>query len=309
MKNMKRPYQGRISVWLVWLACLAWFAGGGAALTAQEASHVLGTTMVLAPGTVPVLAEPASGARQVAVLEIPDDERVITVLATVPEPYRRSRDRYVLVDLAGAGTPSGGYRYGWVAADRFSDGALPRTEVMPDAGSRGVVLHRAPARGEDPLEIFYIELQSGMSVSLGMRDHETRVLSLLQESGVLVTSVGTGPGNPQLVYLRRVSDGSLLYGGYTWTLVDFIREDRYVRVMPWDRPEDAPGFQENPPVEILQGEPYRFSERRIAEYRRLLEQTRGDRYENVRIVPQVWLDTVTGDQGEIEYIIQRHVVQ
>lgn len=294
---------------------LVWFAGGWAALTAQDVSEVLGTTMVLAPGTVPVLAEPDSGAREVALLEIAEGAMEITVLATIPEPFRRSRERYVLVDLVDAGRSGEASlrfrdkRYGWVAADRFSTGALPHTEVMPCEGSRGVVLHRAPGLGEEPLRMFHLDLESGRSTVLGTRFHETRVLSLLQTSGVLVTSVGTGPGSPQLVYLIRVSDGSRLFGGYTWMLIDFIREDRHVRVMPWDNIEDAPGYLENPPAEVLTRDPYRFDERRITEYRQLLEKTRNDRFQTVVIVPQVWLDTLTGEFGEIEYLTDVYLEQ
>ena len=317
-------------------------ASGTAAPTSASAgpataSSVLGVAMTIGRGLTPVLAEPRRGAPVVARLV---GTQLIRALATEPGLYRPASRRWVLVDLAGARTtgpedthaslpgtgegsasafPPRTYRYGWVALERLGSGEPPRTEALLNGSrpgtspgsvsSTGVLLHHPPERGEQPRQMFYLDIRSGSELPLGLRYFESRIIAILQESKVLVMSMGTGPGNPQPIDLINLSDGTALYSGYTWSLHDAIREDRYIRVIPGKTLRDAPGYLEDPHPTVLEDEPYLFGPEQLEEYRDLWETAQDKWYESIRIIPQVWLDTHTGEMSTVEFTISRYVEQ
>lgn len=218
------------------------------------------------------------------------------------------QEGWVLVETNGIPGVSRGHRYAWVSLQEIHSEEIPRMEALHHRRKPRVVLHRAPERGEDPVMMFYLDTRTGSAVAIGRRDHESRVHDLLSETDVIVTSMGTGRENPVWIEITTLPGRDVVYSGYAWGVTDYIREGRYVRVMPWDSLKEAPGYVEDPPIEVLSRDPYRFSEEQRAEYRELRGAV-SDPMHSVRVVPERWLDTLTGEFGEIRYSAYLYVEQ
>lgn len=189
----------------------------------------------------------------------------------------------------------GAYRYGWVAIEDLAvRGRLEYTGV-PNRYRPRVLLIREPRYDEDPAEILYLDLPSGEARGIMEYGHEVQLQAMLEEREVLAVSVGTGPGSPRLIRLVDLDKAETIFLGHTWTLRDFIRDGRFVRVIPARPYRDAPGYLVDPDRAVLTEEPYRFSPEQLAEFDRMAREADGDQWITVHIVPERWLDIDTGD--------------
>lgn len=271
-----------------------------------EVTAVFGTIMQSGPGRTPVRLAPDAAAPAVGTIY---GIQRLPALASAADEDSHQRHRWALVDLAGARGTEGLPPFGWA---RMSDPAHsqspPPVEIVVNRVHPRVLLHRAPELGEEPLPVFYIDLETGEQTIVTTRYHESRIVGFLQESEVLVTSVGTGRNFPEPIFLSDAVTGETLFFGRTWELNEAIRDERYVRVIPvepgqsW---ESAPGYRRQPPESILRGTPWFFDDARLEHYQSELESIRGIGGFSLHIVPHVWIDTVTGQVGHVEFSVER----
>ena len=332
MRYRKKSVSFEVSAAVLAVVVLVLLAGIGLETVAARdevpeesaVTALFGTTMQSGPSRTPVRLAPDAVA--VAAGSIYGIQR-LPVLASVvdEEPHQpHQRHRWALVDLAGVRGSAGLPPFGWVSMrDLRAPGETGERSSAPasrDPASQNpveiavnrfrprVLLHRAPVLGEEPLPVFYIDLETGEQTIVTTRYHESRIVAFLPESEVLVTSVGTGLNFPEPIFLSHADTGETFFSGYTWELFDAVGDERYVRVIPaepgqsW---ESAPGYRREPPEAILRGTPWFFDDARLEHYRSELARIRGNTGFSLHIVPHVWIDTVTGEVGPVEFSVER----
>ncbi|TVR67928.1 MAG: hypothetical protein EA427_12000 [Spirochaetaceae bacterium] len=299
---------------LLWCFCAA--LAGVAVLAAEDGgdptlSSVMGTLTRTGPGPIPVRAVPDMDAVPLGELQGMQHVVVVPVVAS-GQAYRQPE--WALVHLSGARASTGEQQFGWVplaALDSLPDSSVPVESFVSRVYPR-VILYRDPAVGEESVPVFYLDLETGRETIVTRYSRESRMVTFLQESEVLITSAGTGPGSPEIIGLTDARTGRFLFGGYTWSLHDAVREDRYVRVIPvppgrsW---EETPGIREEPAPSILRGPPWSFTPEQLEEYEALRQRAGTDPALSVWVVPQVWVDTLTGETGPVGFSVQSRFEQ
>lgn len=288
----------------------------GSADTGSLTAGAMGVPMRIGPGRTPLRREPRQNAEPVG--ELVGFQSVLAVPA-VPSGEVYRDPEWALIDLAGTRGDRGSLRFAWVPMSAlraesgyaFDPGRTPPEFFLNHHHSR-VLLHREPFPGEAAAPVFYVDLETGAEQYVTRRRRESRIVTLLQASEILVTSAGTGPGNPEIIELTDARSGQLLFGGYTWSLHDAIRENRYVRVIPappdltW---KETPGLVLEPALHALAGPPWFFTEEQLAEYEAFRARVREDSAFTAWVVPQVWVDTRTGETAPREYSFERRFEQ